>query len=390
LITNTKQTLNDDVAYIEAQSQGLQVQTANQKLLYTELQNLIATISLDASQLEPLRRAPLGDPQGLEAIEGALLLLYRALQTIDPALLGKDLVAANNRKDEQALSSMRVLQEKRSLYMSEAHEFLTRIRNYAEPTFAMAFQKAKETHRNSTSSRSSAQQDFSAHDIARSSLWQLRPLMIFAEDIDKKAWQDIIATYVVQARTMYQGEVQEMVTQWKKGTRRPGGEEQDALFTAQEKEADGLAGTARKLTVKRSHTLARMTRAASAEKRAVLNRNQENKQPCEAFAGALEETIPLIFTEQNFIIDFFHSDSLSVGPSDFVEAVTSSRPSERRGTNLHAPRRLVEGDRAMSQKLLGLMEGVFPTWPNEMQSLMDWALQADSLLVLRDSVEDYD
>ena len=102
MITNTKQTLNDDVAYIEAQSQGLQVQTANQKLLYTELQNLIATISLDASQLEPLRRAPLGDPQGLEAIEGALLLLYRALQTIDPALLGKDLVAANNRKDEQA------------------------------------------------------------------------------------------------------------------------------------------------------------------------------------------------------------------------------------------------------------------------------------------------
>ena len=342
---------------------------------------MIATISLDASQLEPLRRAPLGDPQGLEAIEGALLLLYRALQTIDPALLGKDIAAANNRKDEQALSSMRVLQEKRSLYMSEAHEFLTRIRNYAEPTFAMAFQKAKETHRNSTSSRSSTQHDFNAHDIARASLWQLRPLMIFAEDIDKKAWQDIIATYIVQARTMYQGEVQEMVMQWKNGTRRPGGEEQDALFTAQEKEADGLAGTARKLTVKRSHTLARMTRAASAEKRAVLNRNQENKQPCEAFAGALEETIPLIFTEQNFIIDFFHSDSLSIGPSDFVEAVTSSRPSERRGTNLHAPRRLVEGDRAMSQKLLGLMEGVFPTWPNEMQSLMDWALQADSLSV---------
>lgn len=203
--------------------------------------------------------------------------------------------------------------------------------------------------------------------------------MIFAEDIDKKAWQDIIATYVIQARTMYQGEIQEMVSQWKKGTRRPGGEEQDALFTAQEKEADGLAGTARKLTVKRSQTLARMTRAASAEKRAVLNRNQENKQPCEAFAGALEETVPLVFTEQNFIIDFFHSDSLSVGPADFVEAVTSSRPTERRGTDLRAPRRLVEGDRAMSQKLLGLMEGVFPTWPNEMQSLMDWALQADSL-----------
>jgi hypothetical protein len=355
----------------------LQVQTANQKLLHTELQKLIATTSLDASQLEPLRKAPLGDPQGLDAIEQSLLLLYKALQTIDPALLGKEVAAGHARKDEQALSSMRALQEKRSLYLNEAQQFLVRIRNYAEPTFAMAFQKAKESSgRNSSSSRAS-QHDLSAHDTARSSLWQLRPLMIFAEEVDKRAWQDILATYVVQARTTYSSEVQDMISQWKKGTRRPSGEEQDALFTAQEKEADGLAGTARKLTVKRSQTLARMTRAASAEKRAAINRNQENKQPFEAFAGALEDTVPLVYTEQNFIIDFFHSKSLE--NIDFAEAVMASRPSERRGTNLHLPRRHVDGERAMSKELLGLMEGVFPTWANELQALMDWALQADPL-----------
>jgi len=364
------------VAYIEAQSQGLQVQTANQKLLHNELQSLIATISLDASQLEPLRRAPLGDLQGLEAIEESLLLLYKALQTIDPALLGRDGINAQGRNDEQALSSMRALQEKRSLYLQEAHEFLTRIRKYAEPTFAMAFQKAKESlSRNSTSSRTS-QVDLNAHDMARGSLWQLKPLMIFAEEIDRNAWEDIIATYVTQARGTYQIEIQEMVAQWKKGTKVPGSEEQDALFTAQEKEVDGLAGTARRLTVKRSQTLARMTRSAAVEKRAAISRNQENKQPHEAFAGALEETVPLIFTEQNFIVDFFHSKALE--STDFVEAVTASRPAERRGTNLLAPLRLIEGDRAMSQKLRGLMEGVFPTWQNELSGLLEWAL-ADPL-----------
>lgn len=304
-------------------------------------------------------------------------MLYKALQTIDPTLLGKDISGTHGRKDEQALSNMKALQEKRSLYLQEAQEFLARLRSYAEPTFAMAFQKAKENlGRNSTSSRTS-QQDVTAHDLARGSLWPLRPLMVFAEEIDRRAWEDIIAIYVTQARNTYQTELSEMVAQWKKGTRRSGGEEQDALFTAQEKEGDGLTGTARRLTVKRSQTLARITRSAAADKRAAINRNQENKQPFEAFTGALEETVPLIFTEQNFIVDFFYSHSLE--SADFAEVVSTSRPNERRGTNLLAPRRLIENNRAMSQKLLGLMEGLFPTYPNELQSLMAWAMEADPL-----------
>src|SRR4051794_31731345 len=88
-ITNAplKQSLNDDIAFIEAQSQGLQVQTANQKLLQSELQQLVDTISITSAQLEPLRRAPIGKVQGLVAIESALVLLYKALITIDPAII---------------------------------------------------------------------------------------------------------------------------------------------------------------------------------------------------------------------------------------------------------------------------------------------------------------
>jgi hypothetical protein len=36
------QTSNEDIAYIEQQSHGLQVQAANQKLLQTELQSLLS------------------------------------------------------------------------------------------------------------------------------------------------------------------------------------------------------------------------------------------------------------------------------------------------------------------------------------------------------------
>ena len=79
--------MNDDIAFIEAQSQGLQVQTANQRLLQHELQQLVETISITVDQLEVLRRAPIGKINGLVEIENALVLLYKALITIDPAFV---------------------------------------------------------------------------------------------------------------------------------------------------------------------------------------------------------------------------------------------------------------------------------------------------------------
>ena len=41
----TSQTLNEDITLIESQAQGLQVTTANQKLLQMELQNRIGQVN---------------------------------------------------------------------------------------------------------------------------------------------------------------------------------------------------------------------------------------------------------------------------------------------------------------------------------------------------------
>ena len=56
-------TLNEDIAFIEAQSQGLQVQTANQKLLQTELQSLIETVDIAPQQLTALRDGQIGSKE---------------------------------------------------------------------------------------------------------------------------------------------------------------------------------------------------------------------------------------------------------------------------------------------------------------------------------------
>ncbi|KAI9881770.1 MAG: hypothetical protein M1823_006519, partial [Watsoniomyces obsoletus] len=46
LYSHELDTLHEDIEYIEAQSQGLQVQTANQKLLQGELEGLLTTLSI--------------------------------------------------------------------------------------------------------------------------------------------------------------------------------------------------------------------------------------------------------------------------------------------------------------------------------------------------------
>jgi len=111
------------VSYIEAQSQGLQVQTANQKLLQNELQNLLKTLSISTSELRPLKEASLNNPDGLKDTENALSTLYKAMLMID-AEIGqnrKRLVDASvGVYANTEIGQMRAIKEKKEEYHTAA------------------------------------------------------------------------------------------------------------------------------------------------------------------------------------------------------------------------------------------------------------------------------
>lgn len=336
----------------------------------------MSTISIDARQLESLQQSSLEDPNGLADIERSLLLLYQALRKISPSLVGHEDRVSYAGHSDQSLSSMRALQDNKEFYAKETQHFLIRLMKYAEPTFGKAFSKTKEAITRARAEQS-LRVDTAVYDLARGALWQYGPLMLFAKEIDARIWQEIMSTYQAQARTVYQDEMRDNVVGWKRLARKATGEEHDALFTSsQEKEVDGLGTAARKLTVKRSQTLAKTLRS---EKRLVLDKGQDAKlSPSECFTGALDETTPIVIMEQNFVVDFFHASSTD--SSDFVELVTASRPNDRRGTNLTA-RRPIEADRVMARKVSEIVETVFGSWSNDMQNLLDWATSADPLYV---------
>ncbi|KAE9990026.1 hypothetical protein Vi05172_g12968 [Venturia inaequalis] len=359
--------LNDDIAFIEAQSQGLQVQTANQKLLQAELQSLVDTISITPRQLEALKRATPSNRDGLDSIEQALLLLYKAMVTIDPTIRQGSRSQSNAGLNSE-LSTMVALREKGGQYLSESITFLSRFTEFMRMGFPAAFMQVNKS--------GGAKLSIESHDAARAELWQYSPIMLFAKEIDPPQWEALLVAYQKAARDSYQDEFTANGKAWKQFARKSTGDEQEILFTFNEKEDAGLTGTARKLTVKRSQTLARGLRTASGEKSATKSIQSGTLWPFEAFSGAMDEMIPLIFMEQNFIVDYFHATGTQY--MDFADAVAAAPPESRRGTNLRA-RKAFEPDRNLAARITAAMADMYSFFPKEINDFITWAVRDDPL-----------
>ncbi|KAI4169355.1 MAG: hypothetical protein LQ343_005748 [Gyalolechia ehrenbergii] len=378
-------TLSEDVAYIEAQSQGLQVQAANQKLLHTELKLLLDTISISTSDLRTLKDASLTKPQGIHAVEMTLSQLYSAMLTIDPkarrnatppqSATGEKL----DRRDSgnigsSELSSMRAVREKKDGYQLEIKDFVQRFKQYMAIKF-----KETETHvkheleksQSTSMGKTPPKLDYRMREKPRQDLWAYSPLLLFSREMEPYEWEDLIRIYEGSAKKPYQEEFKDNVFAWKRISRKPTTDEQEVLFTSQEKETESLVG--RKLTVKRSKTVRSDTnnRISSGDKP-----NDGKIGAYEAFSGALSEMTRLVFVEQNFVTDLFHLTSAH--SPDFNDAINAARPDARKAADL-TERKPFEPDRELARRLHGTMDEIYSFWPTDLQNLVDWVVKQDSL-----------
>lgn len=372
--------LNDDIAYIEAQSQGLQVQSANQKLLQTELQGLIDTMSLDRGVMEPIRYGDLSDARGVEEIENSLVRLYQALKLMDPSLSQIRPRSRNGLGDHEA-SNMVALRDKKATYDRESAEFCKRLMHFLDAQFTASVDAARSRLLRIPATGGLAKLNAEVFTEVRSNLWMYTPEVLFTKELNQPAWKTLQRMYSTRAGALYVNAFKENVSNWKRAARASTGDETDILFTAQEKEepaAGGLSSTARKLTVKRSQTLAKTLRSASGGEK---HSASEVKQPgalmrSQVFAGAMDEMAPLISKEQNFFVDFFHAHSLQ--GQDFIEAVDAAAPSARRGTNL-LDRKPVDPDRGMAQLVNTAMNEIFNFFLGELGSMLLWSTADDPI-----------
>ena len=364
------------------------MQTANQKLLHTELKNLLDNISISSSDLVALKDASLSKTRGVLDAEHTLAQLYAAMLTIDPRLRKDDSrpmtadQASLHRSSSTGyggseLSSMAAVREKREGYRRESIDFIQRLKSY----MAIKFQDAEveivdalERKRNVRASQPSGTSlDHRLREDAKRSLWLYSPLMLFTREIEPLEWEGLLLMYEGSAKRSYQDEFRDNIFAWKRITRKPAGDEQGILFTTQEKENESIVG--RKLTVKRAKTV----RADGSSRISSGDKPNDGKLTAyEAFAGALSETARLIFVEQNFIVDLFYASSLDT--KDFIDAVAIN-PDQRGGGDVTV-KKPFDPDREMAGKVTSAMEEIYSFWPSDIQNLVDWAVKQDMLNIV--------
>lgn len=228
-----------------------------------------------------------------------------------------------------------------------------------------------ESHHNS---KSNTKLDDRLREEARRDLWLYSPLMLFAREMEPSEWDDMMRSYEGCAKRPYKDEFRDNIFAWKRITRKPAGDEQEVLFTHQEKEKENESIVGRKLTVKRAKTV----RGDGSSRISSGDKPKDGKVTAyEAFAGALAEMARIIFIEQNFVVDIFHASSLDT--QDFAEAVaTDPEHREREGGQLMI-KKPSDPDRNMAKKVQNVMDEIYSFWPQEVQSLVDWAVKQDPL-----------
>jgi hypothetical protein len=360
---------------------------------------LLETISISTSQLQSLREASLESPKGLEQIETSLSLLFKAMVTIDPNLSTSGPRASEDGSfrsgkpggiGDSEIGRMRVLQEKKDTYRSESVMFLHRLKPFLQVKFGMAIDETKKAIERekdgnlSTRRPGKAKHEPRNHDSTRSMLWRYSPIMLFSREVDRMEWEDMMRSYETICKPVYQEEFRVAILSWRKTARRPTGDESEILFTSQiEKQTEGIAATtARKLTVKRSGTLGKVLRSSpmgdiGIGSKTNVDKIQEGRlHHYEVFTNALEEMVPLVIMEQNFIVEFFHISSLQ--SQDFPDAVAAFPPDARFGGDLRKPKPM-DPNRDLAKRVVQSMEEMYSFLPAEIQSLIDWAIQADPL-----------
>ncbi|EED16760.1 Exocyst complex component Sec3, putative [Talaromyces stipitatus ATCC 10500] len=378
LYSHELSTLHDDVAFIEAQSQGLQVQTANQKLLQSELQNLLKTLSISADDLRPLQEVSLNSEDGVHQTEMILSMLYKAMLTIDCDINQNKKRMADAAGDSSSvgvyadteIGQMRAIREKKDQYRAESGYFLQRLRQFMSVAFKSSQQKRVNTSSNFMNGN--LKFDSTGHNAARQDLWMYSALMLFAREVSSSEWVMLINLYEQDSKTPYQNELRDNLTAWKKAAKKSSGEESEILFThhEKEKEGEGLTGAARKLTVRRGKTV----RVQQGPKN--IGEKQGRLDVFEVFTGALQETVKMISEEQNFIVQFFHLNSLTT--VEFPDIVATSDPGERQIPDFSI-KQMHDPDRDFAKRVEQVIDGIFSFWGTDIQNLVDWVLNIDQL-----------
>ncbi|RIB07820.1 exocyst complex component Sec3-domain-containing protein [Gigaspora rosea] len=311
---------DEDIHHIESQNRGLQVQTANQKALLSELDRLIQIISIPDQVIKILRQESMDTPQGVQNIEQAAEQLKHAIET----------------PFDKSLQEMKAIQEKIESYKYHAKNFCSRFGEYMR----MMFQFQTETLMNDKS-RGPRHNNLTiqSHDYITNNLSKYCTLSLWVKEMDPNRHLEVQSLYVAAKEPIYKKETKEYLQQMSAANAYSN---RSSLFS--------FDSTKQALEFRD-------------------NNNNSGKIPLEeSFNHCLRTIIPLISNEQKFMADFFNLDK--------KDSKSSFNDSEVFLKDLDD-----DEDEIMHKKLLyEHMEKLFNFLPDELCAFIDYGCKLDAAI----------
>lgn len=176
----------EDIEYIESQKNGLQIESANKKNLWSTLTELMNTVSLDDATLNELLNSPVSE-KTLFRMESQLKSLFRALKAI----------SGENEEEKYDLGNMQALKERRETYEKVTGVFLKRLVDALSGMFVNIYKdKTTEDHLTSFLNR----------------LLVFSSLTLFCKDVDQESYNIILDKWITSIQTVYNHICERMIS----------------------------------------------------------------------------------------------------------------------------------------------------------------------------------
>ncbi|RUS25748.1 exocyst complex component Sec3-domain-containing protein [Jimgerdemannia flammicorona] len=290
--------MGDDIHQIESQNRGLQVQTANQRGLITELENLLRSITVSERVTDALKQDSLEHVAGITKIEDSASQLQKVLQC----------------KLEDGLQTMKVVQERMELYNIHSNNFSTRVYEYLKIIFqfqADALLNDKQRVPPSAPTRGAKGiLRLPPHDMSEDYLIKYRGLTLWMKEMDPRRYNELQMLYSQAMTKPYKRDFKELIDtarQYYSALRRDKGDDIDYLFKANDERPTRGLGYSQSIKAHGRDEASGMRRML----RGSIDGSPGSRagtvdEDDDAFSQSIAQVVPLMVREQNFLGDLFH------------------------------------------------------------------------------------
>lgn len=376
----------DEIAHIEGQGEGLQVQTRNQKVLWTELNNILHTVSLPSEALAALRTHGFSKVSDIETIENVLINLYNAVKAVK---------SSGNDGSGEFLGSMRALKEKKHIYEQAAAEFMSKYKVYLDSQVASAVSEVE--NKIVQPQQNSEPKLNTLESTIFHNLYSTSAITLFVKEIDDLSFFSLLRGYQQKIKPYYDETSSTYFLKWKRtiGQLDPA----EDLFGSKEVTEVSISSQV-KTSLKRSGTLAKFKSHtaefkdkterhgstagissfnSAASDNAYIAKISKPSPVCGYLVRVLEVIKSLVVCQQEVLVFIFHLSSY--GASKYPEFVKASPVSHRLGASAQLYERIfdIDSDRGKAQELLQAMNEIFSPLQDHMVKFFSEVLEQSSV-----------